>query len=179
MDIDSKLKTFNLSEFILNVASAPANICVNSNCKSKLYVGSMSKALRRTPLAKKACKVSVQLRLSIYYYTDSETNKIFNSALDIIVADQGYSRCIGPFTLVTPLSIRRGEKQLSRSSANQTRCITIVRNAVTTWKYEYRNTDDDDLESVDDSNIDDDDSRDDNNMYSNESDRKVSSMEND
>ncbi|CAF4604971.1 unnamed protein product, partial [Didymodactylos carnosus] len=34
--------------------------------------------------------------------TDSETNKIFDSALDIIVADRGYSICIGPFTLVTP-----------------------------------------------------------------------------
>ncbi|CAF1173114.1 unnamed protein product, partial [Didymodactylos carnosus] len=40
------------------------------------------------------------------------------------------SRCIGPFTLVTPLSIRKGEKQLSYSSANQTRCITIVSNAI-------------------------------------------------
>ncbi|CAF1667085.1 unnamed protein product [Didymodactylos carnosus] len=52
-------------------------------------------------------------------------------------------------------------------------------NDVTTWKYEYQNTDDDDLESINDSNIDDDDSRDDNNMYSNESDREVSSVEND
>ncbi|CAF4503805.1 unnamed protein product [Didymodactylos carnosus] len=68
MDIDSKLKNFDFSKFILNVASVPANICVNSNCKSKLYVGSISKALRRTALAKKACKVSVRLRLSIYYY---------------------------------------------------------------------------------------------------------------
>ncbi|CAF1564804.1 unnamed protein product, partial [Didymodactylos carnosus] len=62
--------------------------------------------------------------------TDSETNKIFASALDNIVADRGYSRCIGPFIFVTPLSIRKREKQLSHSSANQTRCITIVRNAI-------------------------------------------------
>ncbi|CAF1145267.1 unnamed protein product [Didymodactylos carnosus] len=65
-------------------------------------------------------------------------------------------------------------------------------NNVAKWKYEYQNIDDDDLESVNDSNIDDDDlesvdgsnvnddnARDDNNMYSNESDREISSMEND
>ena len=61
---------------------------------------------------------------------DHETNKIFDSALDVIVADRGYSRCIGPFTVVTLLSIRKGENQLSHSSANQTGCVKIVRDAI-------------------------------------------------
>ncbi|CAF3930089.1 unnamed protein product [Rotaria sp. Silwood1] len=49
---------------------------------------------------------------------------------DMFIGDRGFSRCKGKWNLYTPDSICKGEAQLTTTKANQTRCITRVRNAI-------------------------------------------------
>ncbi|CAF4682511.1 unnamed protein product, partial [Rotaria sp. Silwood2] len=49
---------------------------------------------------------------------------------DMFIGDRGFARCKGKWSLYTPDSICKGETQLSTIKANQTRCITRVRNAI-------------------------------------------------
>ncbi|CAF1483664.1 unnamed protein product, partial [Didymodactylos carnosus] len=49
---------------------------------------------------------------------------------DMFVADRGFTRCKGKWALYTPDSICKGEKQLSTMKANQTRCVTRIRNGI-------------------------------------------------
>ncbi|CAF4030688.1 unnamed protein product [Rotaria magnacalcarata] len=49
---------------------------------------------------------------------------------DMFIGDHGFVRCKGKWSLYTPDSICKGETQLSTIKANQTTCITRVRNAI-------------------------------------------------
>ena len=48
----------------------------------------------------------------------------------MFIGDRGFARCQGKWGLYTPDSICKGETQLSTIKANQTRCITRVRNTI-------------------------------------------------
>ncbi|CAF4544812.1 unnamed protein product [Didymodactylos carnosus] len=49
---------------------------------------------------------------------------------DMLIEDRGFVRCKGKWNLYTPDSVCKGETQLTTATANQTRCITRVRNAI-------------------------------------------------
>ncbi|CAF4259595.1 unnamed protein product [Rotaria sordida] len=48
----------------------------------------------------------------------------------MFIGDRDFTRCKGKWNLYTPDSICKGEKQLPTTKANQTRCITRIRNAI-------------------------------------------------
>ncbi|CAF4156916.1 unnamed protein product [Rotaria sordida] len=49
---------------------------------------------------------------------------------DMFIGDRDFTRCKGKWNLYTPDSICKGETQLPTTKANQTRCITRIRNAI-------------------------------------------------
>ncbi|CAF4970613.1 unnamed protein product [Rotaria sp. Silwood1] len=73
---------------------------------------------------------NVEIHENKYLFAQRQQLHATFATNDMFIGDRGFSRCKGKWSLYTPDSICKGEKQLSTAKANQTRCITRVRNAI-------------------------------------------------